>query len=40
MNKPILVLAQALFLAAFFAVPSFGADDEALKKDLRAVIAL
>jgi hypothetical protein len=29
-----------LFVAAFFAVPSFAADDEALKKDLTAVIAL
>ena len=27
-------------MAAFFAVPSFAADDEALKKDLTAVIAL
>jgi hypothetical protein len=40
MNKRTLVLAQALFLAAFFAVPLRAADDEALKKDLRAVIAL
>ena len=39
MNKRTLVLAQ-LFVAAFFAVPSFAADDEALKKDLTAVIAL
>jgi len=32
--------ALVLFVAAFFAVPSFAADDEALKKDLTAVIAL
>jgi hypothetical protein len=40
MNKRTLVLAQSLFMAAFFAMPSFAADDEALKKDLTAVIAL
>jgi hypothetical protein len=40
MKKRTLVLAQSLFVAAFFAVPSFAADDEALKKDLTAVIAL
>ena len=40
MNKRTLVLAQSLWVAAFFAVPSFAADDEALKKDLTAVIAL
>jgi hypothetical protein len=40
MNKPIAVLAQLLFVAASFAVPSFAADEEALKKDLTAVIAL
>jgi len=40
MNKRTLVLAQSLFVAALFAVPSFAADDEALKKDLAAVIAL
>ncbi len=34
------ILAQLLFVGAFFAVPSFAADDEALKKDLTAVIAL
>jgi hypothetical protein len=39
MNKRILALTQSLFLAAFFALPSF-AKDEALKKDLTAVIAL
>jgi len=40
MNKRIVVLAQLLFVAAAFAVPSFAADEEALKKDLTAVIAL
>ena len=40
MNKRIVALTQSLFLAAFFAVPFFAADDEALKKDLTAVIAL
>ena len=40
MNKRIVTLTQSLFLAAFFAVPSFAAEDEALKKDLTAVIAL
>ena len=40
MNKRILALIETLFLTAFFAVPSFAADDEALKKDLTAVIAL
>ena len=40
MNKRIVKLTQSLFLAAFFAVPSFAAEDEALKKDLTAVIAL
>jgi hypothetical protein len=40
MNKRTVVLAQSLFVAAFFAVPSFAADEEALKKDLTAVIAL
>ena len=40
MNKRSLVFAQSLLVAAFFAVPSFAADDEALKKDLTAVIAL
>ena len=33
-------LAQSLVVAAFFAGPSFADDDEALKKDLTAVIAL
>ena len=40
MNKRILAVTQSLFLAAFFALPSFAADDAALKKDLTAVIAL
>ena len=33
-------LAQSLVVLAFFAVPSSAQDDEALKKDLTAVIAL
>ncbi len=33
-------LTGALVVAALLAVPSAGADDEALKKDLTAVIAL
>ena len=40
MNKRIRVVAQSLFVMACFAVPSFAQDDEALKKDLTAVIAL
>ena len=40
MNKRSLVFAQSLLVAAVFAVPSFAADDEAVKKDLTAVIAL
>jgi len=40
MNKWPRILAHLLFVASFFAVPSFAADDEALKKDLTAVIAL
>ena len=40
MNKRSLVFAQSLLMGAFFAVPSFAADDEAVKKDLTAVIAL
>ena len=35
-----LVLAQSLVVLACVAAPSFAADDEALKKDLTAVIAL
>ena len=34
------VLALSLIVAAFIAGPSFGADDEALKKDMTSVIAL
>ena len=40
MNKRILAVTQSLFFAAFFALPSFAAEDEALRKDLTAVIAL
>jgi hypothetical protein len=40
MNRRMLVLAQSVFVLALLAVPSFAADDEALKKDLAAVIAL
>ena len=40
MNKRTVALTQSLFLATLFAVPSFAAEDEALKKDLTAVIAL
>ena len=40
MSKRTVVMAQSLFVLAFFAAPSFAADDEALKKDLTAVITL
>ena len=40
MNRITQALAGSLALAAFFAVPSLAADDEELKKDLTAVIAL
>ena len=40
MNKLTVALAPSLVVAAFFAGPSFADDDEALKKDLTAVIAL
>jgi len=40
MNKRILALTQSLFLVALFAIPSFAVEDETLKKDLTAVIAL
>jgi hypothetical protein len=40
MNTLTVALTQALVVAAFLAVPSFADDDEALKKDLTAVIAL
>ena len=39
MNTRTLVLLQ-LLVATLLAVPAFAADDEALKKDLTAVIAL
>jgi len=40
MNKPTAVLTRSLFVLALFAVPSSAQDEEALKKDLTAVIAL
>jgi len=40
MNKRILALTQSLFLVGLFAIPSFAVEDETLKKDLTAVIAL
>jgi hypothetical protein len=41
MSNRTIVLAHSLILAACLAVPAFAADpDEALKKDLTAVIAL
>ena len=40
MNTRTVGLAVSLFLFTAFAVPSFAAADEALKKDLTAVIAL
>ena len=40
MNKLTLVVARSLVVAALFAVPLFADDDETLKKDLTAVIAL
>ena len=40
MHTRTVVLAQSLVVAALVAVPSFADDDEALKKDLTAVIAL
>ena len=40
MNTLTVALAQSLVVAASFAVPRFAQDDEALKKDLTAVIAL
>ena len=40
MNTLTVALAQSLVVAAFLAVPSLSGDDEALKKDLTAVIAL
>ena len=40
MNRRTMMLAQSLAVTALFASPSFAADDEALRKDLAAVIAL
>ena len=40
MHRRTAVLAQSLLVMALFAVPAHAADDEALKKDLAAVIAL
>jgi hypothetical protein len=40
MNRFIAALAGSLVVAACFAALSFAGDDEALKKDLTAVIAL
>jgi len=40
MNTFTMALARSLVVAAFLAVPSFADDDESLKKDLTAVIAL
>ena len=40
MNRLIAVLVKSSFMLALFAVPSFAQDEEALKKDLTAVIAL
>ena len=40
MSKRLTRLAYSLFLVTFFAAPSFAQDNEALKKDLTAVIAL
>jgi hypothetical protein len=40
MNRRIVAFAQLLFALALFVAPSFAADDETLKKDLTAVIAL
>ena len=40
MHTRIVIVAQLLAMTALLAVPLFAADDEALKKDLTAVIAL
>ncbi len=40
MNRRTVVFAQSLFALALVAAPSFAQDDDALKKDLTAVIAL
>lgn len=40
MNAPTVALVQSLVVVAWLAVPPQAQDDEALKKDLAAVIAL
>lgn len=40
MTKRTAVLSQAFLVVAFVAVPSFAADDAALRKDMTSVIAL
>ena len=40
MNRLTVALAQSLVVVVFFAVPASADDEEALKKDLTAVIAL
>ncbi len=40
MNRLTAALAQSLIVTAFVTAPSLAQDDEALKKDLTAVIAL
>ena len=40
MNQRTAVLAPSLFVLALVAVPSFAQDEEAIRKDLTAVIAL
>jgi hypothetical protein len=40
MHRTTVVLAHLLFALALFAAPSLAGDDETLKKDLTAVIAL
>jgi hypothetical protein len=40
MNRRTAVLVQSLIVLALFAVPSLAQDEEALKTDLTAVIAL
>jgi hypothetical protein len=40
MKRHAQVFLQSIFVAALFTLPSFAADDEALKKDLTSVIAL
>ena len=40
MKRLVVRLVQSFFVLAAFAAPAFAGDDEALKKDLTAVIAL